>query len=254
MYKSEIYNLKKYIDINCDLGEGVGNEADVLPLVSSCNIACGGHAGDEVIMKWVVSLAKRHHVKIGAHPSYPDTAHFGRVSMELTANELIASLRQQITQLLSVCAQEGAKLHHIKAHGALYNDIAKGGHLANVFLEAIAPYKVALVLYVPAESRLAQLAVREGFKIKKEAFGDRNYNSDLSLVSRNKDNALIVEPKSVLEHVLRMVTKEKVLTVSGTLEDLAVDTYCIHSDTANALQILMYLSKALPKQNIFLLN
>ncbi len=238
--------MKKHIDINCDLGEGVGNEADVLPLVSSCNIACGGHAGDEATMKWVVSLAKKHHVKIGAHPSYPDTANFGRVSMELTPNELIASLRKQIAQLLSVCAQEGVKLHHIKAHGALYNDIAKGGDLAKVFLEAIAPYKVATFLYVPAESGLAQLAVKEGFKIKKEAFGDRNYNTDLSLVSRKKNNALIVQPQSVLEHVLRMVTDGKVLTASGTFEDIQADTYCIHGDTPNALQILTYLSNKLP--------
>jgi len=246
--------LKKHIDINCDLGEGVGNEADILPLVSSCNIACGGHAGDEATMKWVVSLAKKHQVKIGAHPSYPDTANFGRVSKDLSPSELIASVREQIAQLLSICNQDGAKLHHIKAHGALYNDIARGGDLAKVFLEAISPYKAAIFLYVPAESSLVQLAIQQRFKIKREAFVDRNYNTDLSLVSRKKDNALINKPQSVLEHMLRMVIEGRVLTVSGTLKNIAADTYCIHGDTVNALQILMYLSKALPKHNIFLPN
>jgi UPF0271 protein len=246
--------LKKYIDINCDLGEGVGNEAELLPLVSSCNIACGGHAGDEATMKWVVSLAKKHEVKIGAHPSYPDKANFGRVSMFLSPNELITTVREQIARLISICIQDGVKLHHIKAHGALYNDIAKGGDLAQVFLEAIAPYKASQFLYVPSGSGLEQLAILQGFKIKKEAFGDRNYNADLSLVSRKKDNALIHTPQSVLEHMLRMVIESKVLTVSGMLKDIGADTYCIHGDTANALQILMYLSKALPKQNIFLQN
>lgn len=227
------------------MGEGVGNEAEVLPYVSSCNIACGGHAGDKATMKWVVSIAKTYQVKIGAHPSYPDMPNFGRVSMELPSNELIATVREQIAQLDSICNEEGAKLHHIKAHGALYNDIAKGGDLAQVFLEAIAPYKAAVFLYVPAGSLFSKQASNQGFKTKNEAFGDRNYNPDLSLVSRKNDNALIVAPKLVLEHLLRMVRKQKVLTVSGRLEDMDADTYCIHGDTPNALQILTYLSKEL---------
>ncbi|MFD0797449.1 5-oxoprolinase subunit PxpA [Maribacter chungangensis] len=239
--------MNQQIDINCDLGEGVGNEAEVLPLVSSCNIACGGHAGDEATMQWVVSLAKKHQVNIGAHPSYPDMANFGRVSMELTPNELIATVREQIDRLVLVCAHEGVKLHHVKAHGALYNDIAKGGGLAQVFLEAIEPYKSDIYLYVPAESELEKLAVQTGFKTKREAFGDRNYNPDLSLVSRNEANALIVSPKSVLEHLLRMVKEGKVLTVANTLIEIQADTYCIHGDTPNALQILTYLSNELPK-------
>lgn len=239
--------MKKNIDINCDLGEGIGNEAEVLALVSSCNIACGGHAGDKATMEWVVTLAKQFKVKIGAHPSYPDTLNFGRVSMRLTPNELVDTIREQIAGLALVCAEQGASLHHVKAHGALYNDAAKGGDLALAFLEAIAPYKKDIYLYVPAGSALAQLASKQGFRIKREAFADRNYNSDLSLVPRNTDNALIVEPQLVLEHLLRMATEGKVLTVSGTCKAIDADTYCIHGDTPNALQILTYLSKHLPK-------
>lgn len=240
-------NLKKHIDLNCDLGEGIGNEPEVLPLVSSCNIACGGHAGDIATMEWVVSLAKEHQVKIGAHPSYPDKANFGRVTVDLKSSELIATLREQINQLVLVCTEAGVRLHHIKAHGALYNDIAKGGDLAKVFLEAITPYKADIFLYVPAASTLEKLASEEGFRIKKEAFADRNYNPDLSLVSRRMDSALIVTPDLVLEHLLRMVTEGKVLTVSGTLIAIEADTYCIHGDTPNALQILTYLSQQLSK-------
>jgi UPF0271 protein len=236
-----------YIDINCDLGEGIGNEAELLPYVSSCNIACGGHAGDTPTMKRVVLLAKKHQVKIGAHPSYPDIANFGRVFMDLNSKELIETIRSQVAQLVLICNLENIKLHHIKAHGALYNDIAKGGALAKVFLEALEPYKSKVFLYVPAVSVLAQMAIGQGFKIKREAFGDRNYNKDLSLVSREKTNAMILEPQLVLEHLLRMVHDHKVFTVSGTLEEIQVDTYCIHGDTPNALQILMYLSEELPK-------
>lgn len=229
------------------MGEGVGNEAEVLPYVSSCNIACGGHAGDKATMKWVVSIAKKYQVKIGAHPSYPDMSNFGRVSMDLSPKNLIATVREQIAQLVSICKEEGVKLHHIKAHGALYNDIAKGGDLARVFLEAIEPYKADTYIYAPAGSVFSTLAGNKGYKTKREAFGDRNYNTDLSLVSRKNDNALIIEPKLVLEHLLRMVREQKVLTVSERLEDMYADTYCIHGDTPNALQILTYLSKELPQ-------
>jgi UPF0271 protein len=235
------------IDINCDVGEGIGNEAKVLPYVSSCNIACGGHAGDETIMKWVVSLAKKYQVKVGAHPSYPDIANFGRVSMDLSPKELIDTIRLQVAQLVLICNQENIKLHHIKAHGALYNDIAKGGTLAKTFLAALDPYKSKVFLYVPAASVLEELAINQGFKIKREAFGDRNYNTDLSLVSRKKANAMILAPQLVLEHLLRMVKEEQVRTVSGTLERMQAETYCIHGDTPNALQILTYLSEELPK-------
>lgn len=242
-------NSSMHIDINCDMGEGIGNEAQLLPYVSSCNIACGGHAGDEATMRQVVSLAKKYKVKIGAHPSYPDRANFGRVSMEIIPKDLIETIRFQVAQFLLVCDEENINLHHIKAHGALYNDSAKGGALAEVFLEALEPYKTAIFLYVPASSVLAEMADHVGFKIKREAFGDRNYTNDLSLVSRKRPDALISEPQHVLEHILRIVRNEHVLTVSGKLKKLQADTYCIHGDTPNALQILTYLSDELPKKN-----
>jgi UPF0271 protein len=203
-------------------------------------------------MEAIVSLAKKHQVKLGAHPSYPDPFNFGRVSMEMSPEELTATIREQIANLVSVCKKQQMKLHHIKAHGALYNDSAKGGALGVTFLKAIEAYKSELILYVPSASVLAEMALEQGFKIKREAFGDRNYNDDLSLVSRKQSNAIISEPSLVLEQLFRMVQDQQVRTGSGVLQTIVADTYCIHGDTPNALQILMYLSQKLPKKHIYL--
>lgn len=243
---------KKYIDINCDVGEGVGNEADIFPLISSCSIACGGHAGDSASMKQMVNLAKKQRVKIGAHPSYSDRLNFGRVSLKMKAQELIKSIQTQIDSLKSICDEEDIALHHIKPHGALYNDIAKNKELASVFLESIEKYKSDQFLYVPPKSVIEELAKKGGFKIKREAFGDRNYDINLKLVARSSPNALITNPETVLKHVLQIIENGKVKTEEGVLKMLRADTYCIHGDTSSALQILTYLSKQLPNYNIYL--
>lgn len=244
--------MKKYIDINCDVGEGMGNESQLFPHISSCNVACGGHAGDKITMQQVVSLAKNHQLRIGAHPSYPDRSNFGRISMSISAKELIITIEEQIHTLMLICEQEQVKLHHIKAHGALYNDIAKDVKLAEIFLEAAEKHKEVLFLYVPVNSVLEQMALERGFMIKREAFADRNYNENYSLVSRKESNAIISNPQLVCEHLARMVQNKKLITVKGVEKTMEADTYCIHGDTSNALQILVYLSKELPKQNIFI--
>ena len=124
---------KRTIDINCDVGEGVGNEEALFPLISSCNIACGGHAGSKESIVFCLELAKKYNVKVGAHPSYPDKENFGRVSMNLSDDELILGIKQQMQLFMSLCSQMNVELHHIKPHGALYNDIAKDEHLAKTF-------------------------------------------------------------------------------------------------------------------------
>lgn len=239
------------IDINCDVGEGIGNEKELFPLISSCNIACGAHAGDLTTMDAVVQLAIKYKVKIGAHPSYPDRNNFGRVSMEISADQLQESIKNQVDSLRSLTEKYQVKLHHIKPHGALYNDLAINEALATVYLEAIEKYKQDVFLYVPYGSKIETLAVQKGFKIKKEAFGDRNYNTDLSLVSRKLTNALIQNPMLVMNHIVSMLIKHEVRTVDGVMMALEADTFCIHGDTPAALQILMYLSVELTKQNIF---
>ena len=238
------------IDINCDIGEGIGNEAQLLPLITSCNIACGGHAGDTATMMKVAFLAKEHKVLIGAHPSYPDRENFGRTSIKMAKEELKKSILAQIDDLNTVLKSLGLALNHIKPHGALYNDVARDRELALVFLDSVEKYKNEVFLYVPYDSKIAEEALRLGFQIKYEAFADRNYNEDLSLVSRKEPMALIQDPKAVKDHLLYMVTKGAVLTLSGKAVKIKADTYCIHGDSPSTLQILTYLSKHLPKNQI----
>lgn len=239
-----------YIDINCDVGEGIGNEKDLMPLISSCNIACGGHAGDMESMRTAALLAYQYEVRVGAHPSYPDKENFGRVSMDIPSDELIGSIQEQLETFTSILKKENIPLHHIKPHGALYNDIAKDDALAKTFLTSIEKYKDWVFIYVPYGSAIEKESINQGFKIKYEAFGDRNYNSDLSLVSRNVANALLEDPKMVLQHILHIAKKNQVRTVKDELVKIKADTYCIHGDTPSALQILMYLSKELSKYNL----
>lgn len=241
-----------YIDINCDVGEGIGNEADLLPLISSCNIACGGHAGDDVSMTQVVKLAKQYGVRIGAHPSYPDKENFGRFSMDIGSTELTKSIKAQIHALETILHKEQVSLNHIKPHGALYNDLAKNEALADLFLKAIASYRESVVLYAPPGSVIAKKAIKNDFKVKLEAFADRSYNQDLSLVSRKLPNAVLNDPKIVLHHLVKMVNENKVVTINGKESHIEADTYCLHGDTPNALQIIMYLSQELPKQQIYI--
>ncbi|MEJ1221753.1 5-oxoprolinase subunit PxpA [Sediminicola sp. 1XM1-17] len=243
---------KDYIDINCDVGEGVGNEESLFPFISSCNIACGGHAGDEETMKRIVLLAKKEKVKIGAHPAYPDKENFGRVSLAIPSETLKSTILEQISKLMLILDGQGLELHHIKAHGALYNDIAKDETLASIFLDAVENFKESTFIFVPYRSVLEKEALKRGFKIMVEAFGDRNYNRDLSLASRSTPNALIQEPREVLEHMTNMVKNNKVVTVQGTTENMEAETFCIHGDTPTALQILVYLSKELPNKQIYL--
>ncbi|RKR13217.1 UPF0271 protein [Maribacter vaceletii] len=240
----------KYIDVNCDVGEGIANESDLFPFISSCNIACGGHYGTKETMKATVDLAITYGVKIGVHPSYPDKENFGRVSIDISKNAFVNSIKKQIRDFVDVLNEKKAVLHHIKPHGALYNDLVKDKGLAIAFLESILAYKEKVVLYSPYKSIIAKEANKQGFMVKYEAFADRNYNSDLSLVSRKSKQALIESPQEVLEHIKVMVEQEKVKNVLGVLEPIKASTFCVHGDCANALDILTYLSKELPKLKI----
>lgn len=205
-------------------------------------------------MTMVVRLAKENWVRVGAHPSYPDKENFGRLSMDINSAVLIKSIQTQIESFTSILEQENVTMHHIKPHGALYNDISKDIDLARIFLEAISCYKEDIFLYVPYNSVIESEALNRNFKIKQEAFGDRNYNKDLSLVSRKLPNAVIDKPEEVLSHLVLMVKESQLLTQDGSAVRLKADTFCIHGDTPSALQILTYLSKELPKHNISIIR
>ncbi len=243
---------KVRIDINCDVGEGIGNEAQLFPFISSCNIACGGHAGDEKTMASVIKLAQEHHVKIGAHPSYPDKKNFGRKTMDLSPEEFIRSIRRQLNTFVQLLHLAGAELHHIKAHGALYNDLAGNDTLARLYIKAITPYLNHVKLFVPYGSAIARVAIENNIELVFEAFADRNYNEDLSLVSRTSKDALITDPKKVLKHVLHIATEGSVLTLNGQKVRIKADTFCLHGDTPSALEILMYLVEELPRYKVFI--
>lgn len=240
------------IDINADVGEGVGNESVLIPYLSSCNIACGGHAGDIETMAQVVKLAKANGIKIGAHPSFPDKTNFGRVEMELSVADLYNSLKAQIRTLQDVLHSENLKLHHIKPHGALYNLVAKDEKTARVVIEVIKSIALPIKLYAPYQSTIAEFAKSEAIEVVCEAFADRNYNEDLSLVSRTNDKALLIKKEHVLQHVLFMIKHKKVKTISGVEVLLKANTFCVHGDTKNAIDILKYLNEELPKNGIII--
>ncbi|MCQ0112144.1 5-oxoprolinase subunit PxpA [Zhouia amylolytica] len=231
----------KEIDINCDLGEGLNNEHLIMPYISSCNVACGGHAGDKELMERVVELAMKYQVKLGAHPSYPDKKNFGRVSLKLSKSELEVTIIEQIKIFKEITDNHAVRMHHIKAHGALYNDLAKDEALSIQYLEILNAYKKDVFLYVPYGSVIEKKALESGFKIKYEAFADRNYNEDLSLVPRSEDNAVIKNEAQILNHVFNMALHQRVRTSTGKEMFIKADTFCVHSDTENAAGMLQYL-------------
>ncbi|WP_340202015.1 5-oxoprolinase subunit PxpA [Ascidiimonas sp. W6] len=238
-------NLKP-VDINCDVGEGVGNEAKILPLITRCNIACGGHAGDENSILEVMRLAKIYDVSIGAHPSYPDKENFGREVLVLGNRALKISLIAQL-KLFKKCAKNvGLPVTHIKPHGALYNEALKSKKIAKVISKACIQVFPDAVLLAPFNSALAEVALSFGTRVMFEAFADRNYNNNLSMVSRKEANAVITNPESVLKHLLQMLEKGTVLTVTKKSIPMKAATFCIHGDTADALKILKFVKQKLP--------
>ncbi len=231
------------LNINCDLGEGLNNEHLIMPLINSCNIASGGHAGNTKSMIECVEISIRCNVEIGAHPSYPDRLNFGRKKMEISKPELSYSIITQIESLETIASSYGKKLHHIKAHLALYNEMISDIDLADFYLDTIKEYKSKYSIYIPYKSEIEKLASKRGFDIIYEVFGDRNYNDNLSLVSREKENALINDPKEVINHLTSIIESNAVKTISGDTREIKFDTICIHSDTNNSIQILKEINK-----------
>ncbi len=242
--------MRKTIDLNCDVGEGLGNEHQLMPYISSCSIACGGHAGDDVTMVDTIKLALRHNVKIGAHPSFPDTANFGRKVMHMDAVALQRSIENQIEHLKGHIDVLGATLCHVKAHGALYNLSALDRDTAQILIAAVKSSTDNVPLYVPYNSLLANIAKENDLPIMVEAFGDRNYNTDLSLVSRKLKNAVLIDEQLVLDHLMHMIKDNEVISVDGVGVKIEAETFCIHGDNPRAIQVIEYVSKELQKKNI----
>jgi len=229
--------------INMDAGEGITGEYELYPFVNALNVACGGHYGDKRTIFETLNHAIPYEIELGAHPSYPDKENFGRVSLELSSEELAASIVDQIDCFARVVEDLGTTWTHIKPHGALYNDLAKNASLAEVFLNAIASYKEK-TLYLQESSIIALKAEEHGFKVAHEYFIDRNYLAIDRLVPRSKENALISDPKQALDHLHSMADKKSLRLLDGTEVSIEPHTFCIHSDHQATPQIVAEITKA----------
>ncbi|MDR6301100.1 5-oxoprolinase subunit PxpA [Mesonia maritima] len=237
------------IDLNCDLAEGGKFDHQLMPLISSCNIACGGHFGNNNSVNEAVKLALKYQVNIGAHPSYPDQENFGRVSLDINSEELKSTLKTQILRVKNYTEENGTKLHHVKPHGALYNDIVKDEEKAQLVIDVVQEIDKSLILFVPPKSIIKKLA--EGkLKTWTEGFADRNYEADFSLVSRKKDDAVLHEKKAIFKHVFSMISEGKIHLKNGDILTANFDTICVHSDTQNSVDILKFLRVKLEENNI----
>jgi 5-oxoprolinase (ATP-hydrolysing) subunit A len=229
------------VDLNADLGEGFAFDAVLMPLLTSCNIACGGHYGDVATMRAAVALSREHGVAVGAHPSYPDRAHFGRVVPDLPMPALIEALVEQLDAFASVCASASVPVHHIKPHGALYHqasvDPATADAVMAALMGAAMSHSPRPALYLPEGSLLADRA-QGHFEVHWEGFLDRRYRADGRLVSRTEPDAVITDPAEASAQFEGMVLRREIRTVEGATIRTSARTYCVHGDTPGAVEIL----------------
>ncbi len=220
------------IDLNCDMGESVGNEEEIMPYITSANIACGFHAGDEISMRRTIQLAKKYGAAIGAHPGWKDKEGFGRREMSVSPDDVEALVLYQIGALYAIAKVEGLELRHVKPHGALYNQAAKDKLLAKAIARAVKQFNPDLILIGLAGSGLVEAGVEAKLRVAQEGFPDRNYNPDGTLVSRREGNALLETPEEVAIHALKLAKEG--IDCSG--QHVRVDTLCLHGDHPHAAQ------------------
>lgn len=231
------------IDINCDLGEGLIDDAVLMPYIDTCNIACGGHAGDEDSMARTLSLSKQFGVNAGAHPSFEDRVNFGRKVLEVPVKGLKSQLTAQVATLLEIADRQEVAVSHVKAHGALYNLSAEDYDMARLLIEVVTSFKEDLCIFVPYGSLLEAIVKKENLTYKVEVFADRNYSDGLKLLPRSHSDSVLNEPEQIKERVWRMLTEKKVLTHSEQEVAIDFDTICVHGDHPKALEICKALNE-----------
>jgi UPF0271 protein len=219
------------------MGEGIGNDELIMPYITSANIACGHHAGDEETMRQTILLAKKYNVNIGAHPSFLDRENFGRSEIKKSPEEVYELVSAQINFLQKIVSGNNAKLHHVKPHGALYNMAAKDKVLAQAIAKAVKDIDENLILFGLSYSFLITEAKTIGLKTASEVFADRTYQDDGSLTPRSQPNAMIENSEEAIQQVLMMVKQQKVKTASGKEIPIVAETICIHGDGKNAVEI-----------------
>lgn len=245
------------IDLNADLGESfgaytIGNDKDVLQLISSANIACGFHAGDPRVMFSTCTEAIAAGVRMGAHPGYQDRAGFGRRAMAYHPEELKAEIVYQIGALKAVAQAAGGELSYVKPHGALYNHIAtaEGNSQANAVIEAILSVDPQLKLMGLAGSPVLALAQKRGLAVIAEAFADRAYNADGTLVARTIPGAVMHDPEAAAEQALAFALNKPITTIQGTQIEIQADSICVHGDNAAALALVQLIRTQLAANNV----
>lgn len=233
------------VDLNCDLGEGF-NDEEIIELISSANIACTYHAGSEEIIKKTVEICEKNNIAIGAHPSYRDRINFGRKEIIASREEIISLVYNQ----LEIISKYTNKMRHVKPHGALYNMASKDSDIASAIVEAVYNFDKRLVILAPSGSKLINKAKEKGLKIAREAFADRAYNEDGSLVSRDKKDSVLYDTDLIKKRVINMIKLNKVEAINGKIIPIKLDSICVHSDTKNAINIIKEIKESLKKHFI----
>ncbi|MBI3521766.1 MAG: LamB/YcsF family protein [Chloroflexi bacterium] len=240
------------IDLNSDLGEGAGTDEVLIPLITSANVACGAHAGDERTMRETVALALKHGVAVGAHPGYRDPKNFGRLALDIPDEALREDLRLQIETLRRIAGEVGARVTHVKAHGALYNQADRDERLARAIAETVASIDRSLVLFAMPRSAMEKVGKELGLRVAREGFADRAYEKDGALRSRTLPGALNEDPAVASAQALSIARDGRVGTFGGGSLALEVETICLHGDTPGAPEIAVAVREALAAAGVTL--
>lgn len=243
------------VDLNCDLGESfgsytIGNDDQVIPLITSANVACGYHASDPVVMDQTLSMAKEAGIRIGAHPGFPDLMGFGRRNLSVSPTEAKAYVLYQLGALDAFCRVHGMKMQHVKPHGAFYNMAAKDYELSRAICEGIQEFDPQLIVLALSGGELARAAEDMGLRTALEVFADRAYEEDGSLVNRRKEGAMITDEDLAVARVVRMVKEKKVTAITGKDIPIQADSVCVHGDGAKALAFVEKIRRALTKEGV----
>lgn len=244
--------MSKRIDLNADLGEGCAFDAQLMTVVTSCNIACGGHAGDDASMRTALTLAKENGVVAGAHPSFPDRENFGRTKSNLSGVDLETSLTEQIEALKNISNELGVAIAHLKPHGALYNMAAMDDGLACSLCAVLQNTLPGTRLVGPPESRLQRQASEHGIDFVAEGFADRAYEADRQLRDRKLDGAVFHDPDDQVAQATSIALRQQVTTHDGDTISLPVQSLCVHGDTPGAFEAAKAIRAALEAQNILI--
>jgi UPF0271 protein len=242
--------MKLSVDINADLGEGSGHDAELFELITSANIATGFHSGDSDTMHAAVCVAKEHGVAVGAHPSFFDRENFGRKELKLGNEEVFDAVAYQLGIFQAIASAVGMRPNHVKPHGALYNMAVRDEKLADAIARAIKSVDPKLILFAPDNSELSRAGEVHGLRIAREVFADRNYLDDGWLVPRTRPDALLCDPKEAAQRVLRMLREGKVRSVEGRDVDVQGETICVHGDTPGAVEFAHELRSQLEKEGV----